>query len=116
MVKSTLNSMGLTTTRTRKSEKGTIGWMAPEVKAYGQAVKPADIYSTAMVFYEMVEGRKPWFDCVGDQLDLIATDYIEKILSGYRPPMTAKTKRPAIDGMWRKLISAMWEHDPNKRM
>jgi len=88
---------------------GTPKWEAPEVlvkhKGKCNYSKSADVYSFAMVLYEMITGREPWAD-VHDIFELKKIVYDKQ-----RRPKISKTVPSSI----RLLIKQCWHKDPNRR-
>lgn len=95
---------------TRKAERtvegtkgvGTYRWMAPEVLE-GILSKASDVYSFAMVFYELVEHKVPFCDDTESVAALKTSD-------GERPPLTS-----SLPEYVRVIIQTCWAHDPHDR-
>jgi hypothetical protein len=90
----------------RGGELGTIGWMAPEngddeSPHYGKP--PADMYSFAMLLFELVTGREPWD---GRNLGQIAL----AVSQGRRPAVPA-----GLDAELVGLMAACWAQEPAAR-
>lgn len=83
---------------------GTPHWMAPEIlegKNYGYAV---DVYSFAMLLYEMATDSIPWAGVEpAAVIKLVCTDRA-------RPVIPKSTPEPL-----KKLIQLCWSHSPNRR-
>ena len=87
---------------------GTYRWMAPEIaKEERSRISPkCDIYSFAMVLYEIVTLQLPF----KDDPELMA---MMKVLQGQRP--TLPESDPECEPFLRHLITACWDEDPNNR-
>lgn len=83
---------------------GSLPWMAPEVIRTANYGKKADVYSYAMIIYELLTSRLPYqeFVNIGSLRDAI--------LLGRRPKIPSSTP----DGI-SKLITRSWVDDPNLR-
>jgi len=88
---------------------GTPKWEAPEVlvkhKGKCNYTKSADVYSFAMVLYEMLSGREPWAD-IHDIFELKKLVYDKQ-----KRPKIPKTIPSAL----KILIKQCWHKDPNRR-
>eukprot|EP00002_Diphylleia_rotans_P021926 TRINITY_DN4280_c0_g1_i1.p1 TRINITY_DN4280_c0_g1~~TRINITY_DN4280_c0_g1_i1.p1 ORF type:complete len:159 (-),score=37.51 TRINITY_DN4280_c0_g1_i1:368-844(-) len=83
---------------------GTRFWMAPEImlgKPYDEAV---DIYSFAVLLYEIASCQIPYYGM--DEFAVIQ----EVAYKGYRLPIPAN-----VHPILRKLIQASWNQDPDAR-
>ena len=80
-------------------------YLAPEVIQLNEYTKKADVYSFAMIVYEIVTLEKPF-------KDLINTNQIcsEIVYKSKRPEFIKK-----VDDCYRKLIESCWSQDPNER-
>jgi len=84
---------------------GTTSWMAPEV-LFGQPYSfSADVYSFAIVLWELLTLREPYED-----VTIQVYDYIRK---GGRP--TLPKKPTSVQKMVIKLIQKYWNENPKKR-
>lgn len=86
------------------SQKGTITYMAPEIFKTFEYTPKVDVYSFAVVLWEMISGQKPWTDMKFHwQIE-------ENVVQGTRPniPNTCPS------GI-RSLIEVCWNGEPNKR-
>lgn len=85
-------------------ETGTYRFMAPEVFGnephYDQSI---DVYSFAMLFYNIMSGNAPWPTAVGTTVAFITS-------RGERPPIEKKW-----DPRLRYLLKECWHHDPIMR-
>jgi ankyrin repeat protein len=81
---------------------GSYPWMAPEVLSSNFYNEKADIYSFAMILYELATLRYPFVECR-------PTEIAGRVLSG---------KRPALDGVPPQiaaLIARCWKQNPRER-
>ncbi|CAK9198672.1 unnamed protein product [Sphagnum jensenii] len=86
-------------------ETGSYRYMAPEVFLHQKYDKSVDVFSFAMILYEMFEGFAPFEDEEAyEAARLVAEEH-------YRPEMRAKTYPPGM----RELIQKCWSADRNKR-
>lgn len=91
--------------------KGTTFWMAPEIlldihegSNDGTSItKKSDVYSYAIVCYEILTGRVP-------PREGFTTAYKDRVLRGHRPKLPKN-----VDGWLRKLIESCWLPDPSRR-
>jgi serine/threonine protein kinase len=83
---------------------GIIPYVAPEVLRGQKYTKASDIYSFGMIMWELMTGRRPFWDKCHD------SDLIIEICDGLRPPIVANAPRDYIE-----LIQECWHPDPNKR-
>jgi hypothetical protein len=90
---------------------GTGFWRPPEVlQAREDGRKPVwsregDVYSFAMLCYELLTGCIP-FPCP----PLLYSDTVKKVLSGQRPELP-----PYVNSKMRDLLSCCWDTEPQKR-
>ena len=87
---------------------GTLAWMAPEIllgEAYGPAV---DLYSYAIVMWEIAAQKLPWFELSDRQYT--SSNMTRIVTSG---------QRPAVDSQWpapyRDLMQRCWHEQPHCR-
>ena len=82
---------------------GTPIWMAPEVFSSQDYSLKADIYSFAMIIYEVITGKLPF----------------ENVSSYEIPALVCKGQRPVfpekLSKGWAKLVASMWVDKPAKR-
>src|SRR6266542_2243388 len=83
---------------------GIISYMAPETLQGKKYTTASDIYSFSMIMWELMTGRKPFWD----QNDL--TDLMIKIHDGLRPPIVTNAPKDYI-----KLMKECWNSNPDKR-
>jgi serine/threonine protein kinase len=82
---------------------GTIAWIAPEVfgqKGYNQK---ADIYSLAIVMWELTTREIPFSNLASFAIPLC-------VIRGERPPLPKD-----INPTWKKLITDCWQKNPKRR-
>ncbi|GBC09550.1 hypothetical protein RclHR1_08970010 [Rhizophagus clarus] len=83
---------------------GIIPYVAPEILKRQNYTKASDIYGFGMIMWELMTGRRPFWDQDHD------IDLIIKICDGLRPPIVTN----APDG-YIELMRSCWHSDPNKR-
>ncbi|CAI2163245.1 13948_t:CDS:2 [Funneliformis geosporum] len=83
---------------------GIIPYIAPEIFLGQEYTTAADIYSFGMIMWELMTGRKPFWDQDHD------TELIIKICDGMRPPIVTNAPEGYIG-----LMQNCWNSDPNKR-
>eukprot|EP00271_Cylindrocystis_brebissonii_P001072 TRINITY_DN11321_c0_g1_i2.p1 TRINITY_DN11321_c0_g1~~TRINITY_DN11321_c0_g1_i2.p1 ORF type:complete len:960 (-),score=191.25 TRINITY_DN11321_c0_g1_i2:934-3813(-) len=89
---------------TAKSGKGTPQWMAPEVLRNEYSNEKADVYSFAIILWELAMEEPPWNGLNPMQV-VGAVGYMEK-----RPPLSDK-----LDPQLAQLITDCWKTDPRER-
>ena len=85
---------------------GTFHWMAPEVLQSDEYTHKADVYSYAIVLWEIIM-REPPFN------QKKAPEIISGVIQGMRPEMSRIPKdvpKEMID-----IMTQCWNHDPNRR-
>jgi len=88
-----------------KEVYGIIPYVAPEIFQGQQYTKASDIYSFGMIMWELMTGRRPFWDQSHD------TDLIIEICDGLRPPIITNAPKGYV-----KLMRKCWHSDPNKRL
>jgi serine/threonine protein kinase len=101
---SDLGFCGPTTNKPSKSIYGNLPYIAPEVIAGKEYTFKSDIYSIAMLMWEISSGQTPFMDHGHDHK--LATN----IIKGIRPRMV-----PAIPLEYKNLMKQCWDADPSKR-
>ncbi|CAI2164867.1 4729_t:CDS:2 [Funneliformis geosporum] len=103
-----IGDLGISKSATETSDNneiyGIIPYMAPEIFKGGQYTTSSDIYSFGMIMWELMVGRRPFWDQPHD------TDLIIKICDGVRPPIITDAPIGYIE-----LLKKCWDPDPNKR-
>ena len=84
---------------------GIVPYIAPEGFQGQKYTKASDIYSFGMIMWELMTGRKPFWDRDHN------TELIIKICDGLRPPIITN----APDG-YIELMQKCWHSDPNERL
>ncbi|RIA85500.1 kinase-like domain-containing protein, partial [Glomus cerebriforme] len=83
---------------------GIIPYVAPEVLRRGWTTKASNIYSFGMIMWELMTGRSPFWDQSHD------TNLINKIIDGFRPPVTTNAPEGYVE-----LMKECWHSNPEKR-
>ncbi|KAH8949046.1 hypothetical protein BDL97_10G009600 [Sphagnum fallax] len=78
-------------------ETGATLWRAPEVFKQNteKYTKAADVYSYAMVFFEVLTGKMPWCDAQGNPTILVTSELLPSIHSEKRPSLPPENYCPA---------------------
>ena len=88
---------------------GSLLYMAPEVWCSQPYNKAVDVYSFAMIAFELIEGKQPFGEEKKDtREDIIAV--VEAAAKGKRPEFTSQNwkKRPLL----REIIEQCWSREP----
>lgn len=87
------------------SKRGSWPWMAPEVMTSSHYGPEADVFSFAMLLYEMLTGQLPfpYFTTVMEYADAVGS-------RGERPLLTHDS------GEMGELIQKCWQQDPSQRL
>jgi len=84
------SKLNLVNSRFTPPPTGATLWRAPEVFEHkqntGKYTKAADVYSYAMVFYEVLTGKMPWCDTQGNRT-VSMSDLLPSIRMGERPTL-----------------------------
>ncbi|EXX74675.1 Bck1p [Rhizophagus irregularis DAOM 197198w] len=83
---------------------GIIPYVAPEILQGKKYTKASDIYSFGMIMWELIVGRRPFWDRNHN------TELIIEICDGLRPPIITNAPKSYID-----LMIECWHSDPEKR-
>ncbi|GBB98847.1 hypothetical protein RclHR1_03340008 [Rhizophagus clarus] len=83
---------------------GIIPYVAPEVLQGKKYSRASDIYSFGMIMWEVMVGRRPFWNRKHD------TELIIEICDGLRPPIITNAPEGYID-----LMKECWHPDPEKR-
>ncbi|KAG9300659.1 hypothetical protein G9A89_023457 [Geosiphon pyriformis] len=89
----------------KKNIYGVIPYIPPEVLRGEKFTTAGDIYSFAMILWELATGKPPFHDYSHDQILIMA------ILNGQRPKITSPIIPPSIA----KLIEKCWDPNPENR-
>ena len=95
---------GDTAAATSLSSVGTFRWMAPEVARNERYSKSADVFSFAMLLFELITHQVPFADRA-PMLAVLATS-----MQGQRPPIPDGTPE-----LLRTLVHDCWQDSPAKR-
>ncbi|RGB34779.1 kinase-like domain-containing protein, partial [Rhizophagus diaphanus] len=85
---------------------GIIPYVAPEIFLSHKYTKASDIYSFGMIMWEVMTGRKPFWDRNHDA-ELI----VEICINGARPPIVTDAPEGYIE-----LMKECWHPNPNERL
>ncbi|RIA84591.1 kinase-like domain-containing protein [Glomus cerebriforme] len=83
---------------------GIIPYVAPEIFQGQKYTKASDIYGFGMIMWELMTGRRPFWDKSHD------TGLIIEICDGLRPPIVTNAPEGYVE-----LMKKCWHSDPNKR-
>eukprot|EP00928_Gymnodinium_smaydae_P043435 TRINITY_DN2909_c0_g1_i1.p1 TRINITY_DN2909_c0_g1~~TRINITY_DN2909_c0_g1_i1.p1 ORF type:complete len:491 (+),score=99.35 TRINITY_DN2909_c0_g1_i1:77-1549(+) len=88
---------------------GTYHWMAPEVHS-GTYDEKVDIYSYAIVLYELIYRDLPFHDQAGPSV-------LRRVIEGVRPDLgKARSSAPAnCSHVLTRLIESCWDHEAKRR-
>jgi serine/threonine-protein kinase len=84
---------------------GTVGWMAPEVMNGAAATEKADVFSFAVVLWELMTAAVPFAGQIAVAISRAVVDRHE------RPPLPV-----ACPSALKALIKRMWHAEPRRRM
>ncbi|GET03289.1 kinase-like domain-containing protein [Rhizophagus clarus] len=104
-----IGDLGISKSATESTDEnnenyGIIPYMAPEIFQGQKYTKASDIYSFGMVMWELMTGRRPFWDRNHD------TDLIIDLCDGLRPPIVTNAPEGYIE-----LMKECWHSDPQKR-
>ncbi|KAK4297581.1 hypothetical protein Pmani_030011, partial [Petrolisthes manimaculis] len=88
----------------RGSIRGTPAWMAPELLTKGDVSSKCDVYSYAIILWEMLTASHPF-----KGLDIFKI--METIEAGGRPPLPSSGVSPEL----KELITSCWAQNPSLR-
>ncbi|UZO02772.1 uncharacterized protein OCT59_021251 [Rhizophagus irregularis] len=104
----TIGDLGISKSATETGDDnenyGIIPYMAPEIFQGQKYTKASDIYSFGMIMWELITGRRPFWDRNHD------TELIIDICDGLRPPIVTNAPKGYI-----KLMEECWHTDLEKR-
>jgi len=92
--------------RVMQSGVGTPLWAAPEVLQMLPQTEKVDVYSYALVLYELFTGDLPF------AASEIADLKLAVVRNRQRPPIDSIQRVPVF---WKQLMKQCWEHEPEKR-
>src|SRR6185436_3012703 len=108
ILKAVTGDLGLSKSATESDNDneiyGIIPYVAPEMLQGQKYIKASDIYGFGMIMWELMTGRRPFWDQSHD------TDLIIKICDGLRPPIVTYAPKGYIE-----LMQKCWHPDPMKR-
>ena len=84
-------------------ETGSYRFMAPEVFQHKPYGRPVDVYSFAMIAYNLLESRAPWAELSGEKAAKRGRD-------GDRPEIPRAT-----DSRISAILTGCWQHAPPMR-
>ncbi|CAB4420685.1 unnamed protein product [Rhizophagus irregularis] len=88
-----------------KSIYGNLPYIAPEVIIGREQTFKSDVYSIAMLMWEISSGQPPFIDCEHDY------DLAMNIVNGIRPKIV-----PGTPLEYKNLMKQCWDADPSKRL
>ncbi|PKY51415.1 kinase-like protein [Rhizophagus irregularis] len=91
--------------KAQESIYGNLPYIAPEVISGKKTTKKSDIYSIAMLMWEISSGQPPFSDYENDY------NLALKIINGMRPKAVAGTPLK-----YKNLMEQCWDADPSKRL
>ncbi|RGB24256.1 kinase-like domain-containing protein [Rhizophagus diaphanus] len=103
----TIGDLGVSKSATESSYNenyGIIPYMAPEIFQGREYTKASDIYSFGMIMWELMTGRRPFWNRNHD------IELIIEICDGLRPPIVTNAPNGYIE-----LMEECWHFDPEKR-
>src|SRR6266542_2302412 len=83
---------------------GVTSYMAPEILQKKEYTIASDIYSFGMIMWELMTGRRPFWDQKND------VEITINIYKGFRPPIITNAPKGYVE-----LMQECWNSDPNKR-
>lgn len=84
-------------------ETGSYRFMAPEVATHKPYGKPVDVYSFAMILFNVLDSRCPWSGLAGEKAARYA-------IAGERPPVPRDWDDKVV-----KIMKAAWSQEPHER-
>src|SRR5436190_493474 len=90
--------------KSSKSIYGNLPYIAPEVIAGKECTLKSDIYSFAMLMWEISSGQPPFINYEHD------FDFVMSIINGMRPKIV-----PGTPLEYKSLMEQCWDADPSKR-
>jgi serine/threonine protein kinase len=86
---------------------GTPLYMSPELILSGEYSFPADVYSWSFIYYELIVGKRPFFEC--DRLS--PSRLFKAVIDGNRPKRTSEI----TDKQW-EVLGKCWNANPKERL
>jgi serine/threonine protein kinase len=93
---------------------GTWRWTAPEVFRSSDYDEKVDIFSFAMLIYELITSRLPYSDKWPDSRTGISAQAILNITQGLRP-ILKKRQFKGCPSFLKDMMLKCWDHDPSAR-
>ncbi len=84
-------------------------WLAPEIIRKQPYTEKVDVYSFAMICYELITRQTPFSDIA------FLFKVEKKLMAGIRPPLPTATKALGVPAEFLELIRDCWAQDPLKR-
>ena len=89
-----------------KEFKGTPEYMAPEILMREKSTKAMDVYSFAMIMYEVITNKKPFDDLKNPNVIQV----LQRVQQGKMPLFDSSTPE-----CFKELIQRCWNRDPEER-
>lgn len=98
--------------QTLTKDVGTCHWMAPEILQQVEYDEKVDLYSYAMILFEIIYREIPFEGYPSHEL-------VDAVMQGYRPDIQAPPENEPIKedllDRFRALMKVCWEQDPTQR-
>jgi serine/threonine protein kinase len=108
LVNARINDLGLSQSYASDEIQGNLPYMAPEILRGGSYTKASDIYSFAMILWEISCGRQLYADRSHD------ISLVVDIHNGARPTIP-EAVAGEVPECYRTLMNQCWDNDPKKR-
>ncbi len=102
------SDFGLTTfqnTMEANGVKGSLLWLAPEAIGSGEYGPPADVYSFAIICWEIIARSDPY-----EEIENLSCVPTLVVLEGLRPPLTSD-----VPDQLRLIVTKCWSQLPSDR-